>query len=97
VLRHLALIDPQGVRVSSKSVSVAGQADDVVLVASHRVSLSYPRGVRARLGFVRAPSVGYVNIRPLGHGVHVLCGWITPGIKSGTEIEKVAIDPEQRA
>jgi hypothetical protein len=96
-----ALTDTPGALVSPNELSVAGQADDVVLVASHRVSLSHPRDVRERLGFIRAPSIGYVNLRvnlrPLGLGFRALSGRITPGIKSGTGIGKVAIDPERRA
>jgi hypothetical protein len=81
--------------VSSNALSAAGQADDVVLVAPHRVSRSHPRDIRERLGFVRTPPIGNVNVRPLGLGVRALWGQITPGIKSGTGIRKFAIDQEQ--
>ena len=67
--RGRALIDTPGVSVSANAFSVAGQADDVVLVASHRVSLSHSRDVRALWGRITpgpksGAGIGNVAIDP---------------------------------
>jgi Mrp family chromosome partitioning ATPase len=71
-LFDLVLIDAPAVLVSSNALGVAGQADGVVLVVSHRVSLSHLRDVRERLAFVRTPLIGYVYVRPRGLGIRAL-------------------------
>jgi Mrp family chromosome partitioning ATPase len=71
-LFDLVLIDTPAVLVSSNALGVAGQADGVVLVVSHRVSLSHLRDVRERLAFVRTPLIGYVYVRPRGLGIRAL-------------------------
>jgi Mrp family chromosome partitioning ATPase len=68
------LIDTPAVLVSSNALGVAGQADGVVVVVSHRVSLSHLRDVRERLAFVRTPLIGYVYVRPRGLDVRALWG-----------------------
>jgi Mrp family chromosome partitioning ATPase len=73
-LFDLVLIDTPAVLVSSNALGVAGQADGVVVVVSHRVSLSHLRDVRERLAFVRTPLIGYVYVRPRGLDVRALWG-----------------------
>ncbi len=73
----LVLIDTPAVLSSSKALGVAGQADGVVLVVSHRVALSRLRDVRDRLAFVKTPLIGYVYVRPRGLGVRMPWGWVT--------------------
>jgi Mrp family chromosome partitioning ATPase len=62
----LVLIDAPALLASPDALGVAGQADGVVLVVSHRVSLSELREVRDRLAFVKTPLLGYVYVRPRG-------------------------------
>jgi Mrp family chromosome partitioning ATPase/capsular polysaccharide biosynthesis protein len=71
-LFDLVLIDTPAVLVSSNALGVAGQADGVVLVVSHRVSLGHLRDVRERLAFVKTPLIGYIYVRPRGLGVRAL-------------------------
>jgi Mrp family chromosome partitioning ATPase len=68
----LVLIDAPALLESSDALGVAGQADAVVLVVSHRVALSRLRDVRDRLAFVKTPLIGYVYVRPRGPGVRTL-------------------------
>jgi Mrp family chromosome partitioning ATPase len=65
----LVLIDAPPLLASSDALGVAGQADGVLLVVSHRVALSELRDVRDRLAFVKTPLIGYVYVRPSGLGV----------------------------
>jgi hypothetical protein len=58
--------------VSSTALGVAGQADGVVRVVSHGVSLSHLRDVHQRLAFVKTPLIGYIYLRPRGLGVRTL-------------------------
>jgi Mrp family chromosome partitioning ATPase len=71
-LFDLVLIDTPAVLVSSNALGVAGQADGVVLVVSHRVPLSELRDVRERLAFVKTPLIGYIYVRPRGLGIRAL-------------------------
>ena len=66
------LIDAPPLLASSDALGVAGQADGVLLVVSHRVALSELRDVRDRLAFVKTPLIGYVYVRPprLSAGTH---------------------------
>jgi Mrp family chromosome partitioning ATPase len=96
-LFDLVLIDTPAVLVSSNALSVAGQADGVVLVVSHRVSLSHLRDVRERLAFVKTPLIGYIYLRPHGLDVRALWARITGGLGGGAGTRKVADEPEQRA
>jgi Mrp family chromosome partitioning ATPase len=73
-LFDLVLIDAPAMLAGSDAMSVAGQADGVVLVVNHRVSLSRLRDVRERLAFVDTPLIGYVYVRPTGAGVRTLWG-----------------------
>jgi Mrp family chromosome partitioning ATPase len=73
-LFDLVLIDTPALLASSNALGVAGQADGVVLVVSHRVLLSHLRDVRERLAFVKTPLIGYVYVRPRGLGVRRLWG-----------------------
>jgi Mrp family chromosome partitioning ATPase len=69
------LIDTPALLASSNALGVARQADGVVLVVSHRVSLSHLRDVRDRLAFVKTPLIGYVYVRPRrGLGIRTLSG-----------------------
>jgi tyrosine-protein kinase len=71
-LFDLVLIDAPPLLASSNALGVAGQADGVVLVVFHRITLSHLRDVRDRLAFVKAPLIGYVYVRPRGRGVGTL-------------------------
>jgi hypothetical protein len=48
------------------ALSVAGQADGIVLLLPHRVLLRNLREVQERLTFVKTPLLGYVYVRPSG-------------------------------
>ena len=63
-LFDLVLIDAPAVLPASDALSVAAQADGVVLVVNHQVLLSRLRDVRERLAFVDTPLIGYVYVRP---------------------------------
>jgi capsular polysaccharide biosynthesis protein len=73
-LFDLVLIDAPALLEGSGAMSVAGQADGVVLVVNHRVLLNRLRDVRERLAFVDTPLIGYVYVRPTGAGVRTLWG-----------------------
>jgi Mrp family chromosome partitioning ATPase len=73
----LVLIDTPALLASSNALSVAGQADGVVLVVSHRVALAHLRDVRERLAFVKTPLLGYVYVRPRAFGVRTLWAHLT--------------------
>jgi Mrp family chromosome partitioning ATPase/uncharacterized protein involved in exopolysaccharide biosynthesis len=73
----LVLIDTPALLASSNALGVAGQADGVVLVVSHRVSLSQLHEVHERLAFVKTPLLGYVYVRPRRFGVRTLWGRVT--------------------
>jgi Mrp family chromosome partitioning ATPase len=79
----LVLIDAPALLASSDALGVAGQADGVLLVVSHRVALSELRDVRDRLAFVKTPLIGYVYVRPRGSGVRTLWGRVTRPHVSG--------------
>ncbi len=70
----LILIDAPSLLTSSKALAVAGQADAIVLVVSHRIALSDLRDIRDRLAFVKSPLIGYVYVRPRTHGWRTLWG-----------------------
>jgi Mrp family chromosome partitioning ATPase/capsular polysaccharide biosynthesis protein len=70
----LVLIDTPALLASSTALGVAGQADGVVLVVSHGVSLSHLRDVRERLAFVKTPLLGYIYVRPRRLGPRALWG-----------------------
>jgi Mrp family chromosome partitioning ATPase len=71
------LIDAPALLASSDALGVAGQADGVLLVVSHRVALSKLRDVRDRLAFVKTPLIGYVYVRPRELGVRTLWERVT--------------------
>jgi capsular polysaccharide biosynthesis protein len=73
-LFDLVLIDAPPLLAASDAISVAAQADGVVLVVNHRVLLSRLREVRERLSFVNTPLIGYVYVRPTPAGVRTLWG-----------------------
>jgi Mrp family chromosome partitioning ATPase/capsular polysaccharide biosynthesis protein len=73
----LVLIDAPALLASSNALGVAGQADGVVLVVPHRVSLAHLRDVRERLAFVKAPLLGYVYVRPRALGARTLWAHLT--------------------
>jgi Mrp family chromosome partitioning ATPase len=73
----LVLIDAPALLAYSDALNVAGQADGVLLVVSHRVALSKLRDVRDRLAFVKTPLIGYVYVRPRALGVRTLWGRVT--------------------
>jgi Mrp family chromosome partitioning ATPase/capsular polysaccharide biosynthesis protein len=65
----LVLIDAPALLPASDALSVAGQADGVMLVVNHGVLLSQLRDVTERLAFTSTPLVGYVYVRPTGTGI----------------------------
>ena len=65
-LFDLVLIDTPAVLAASDALSVAGQADGIVLLLPHRVLLRDLREVQERLAFVKTPLLGYVYVRPSG-------------------------------
>ena len=73
-LFDLVLIDAPALLAASDTMSVAGQADGVVLVVKHGVLLTRLRDVHDRLAFVNTPLIGYVYVRPRGTGVRSLGG-----------------------
>jgi Mrp family chromosome partitioning ATPase/uncharacterized protein involved in exopolysaccharide biosynthesis len=83
-LFDLVLIDTPALLASSTALGVAGQADGVVLVVSHRVSLSHLRDVRERLTFVKTPLIGYIYVRPRRLGLRSLWERARRGPASGT-------------
>jgi Mrp family chromosome partitioning ATPase len=93
----LVLIDTPALLASSTALGVARQADGVVLVISHRVLLSQLRDVRQRLAFVKTPLIGYIYVRPRRPGLRTLWGRVRRGLKSGTGVQRVAVEPEERA
>ena len=77
----LVLIDTPALLASSDALTVARQADGVLLVVTHRVPLNDLRDVHDRLAFVKTPLIGYIYIRPHSLGVR----------------RKVDTGPEQRS
>ena len=92
-LFDLVLIDTPAVLVSSNALGVASQADGVVLVVSHRVSLSHLRDVRERLAFVKTPLIGYIYVRPRGLDMRALWGLLPRGPRSGAGNGKIRTEP----
>jgi Mrp family chromosome partitioning ATPase/capsular polysaccharide biosynthesis protein len=93
----LALIDTPALLASSTALGVAGQADGVVLVVSHGVSLSHLRDVRERLTFVKTPLLGYIYVRPRRLGLRALWKRVRRGPASGTGAQWAALEPEDGA
>jgi Mrp family chromosome partitioning ATPase len=91
----LVLIDTPALLASSNALSVAGQADGVVLVVSHRVSLSHLRDVRERLAFVKTPLIGYVYVRPRRLGFRTLRGRITRRRRGRTGVQRAVAEQEE--
>jgi Mrp family chromosome partitioning ATPase/uncharacterized protein involved in exopolysaccharide biosynthesis len=76
----LVLVDTPALLASSNALGVARQADGVLLVVSHRVSLRHLRDVRDRLAFVKTPLIGYVYVRPRGLGIRSLWARVRRGL-----------------
>ena len=93
----LVLIDTPALLASSTALKVAGQADGVVLVVSHGVSLSQLRDVRERLAFVKTPLIGYIYVRPRRPDLRTLRGRVRRGLESETAVQRVAVEPEEGA
>jgi len=93
----LVLIDTPALLASPNALGVAGQADGVVLVVSHRVSLSHLRDVRERLAFVKTPLIGYVYVRQRRLGVRALWGRVTRRRRSRTGVQQAVAQREERA
>jgi Mrp family chromosome partitioning ATPase/capsular polysaccharide biosynthesis protein len=91
----LVLIDTPPLLASSNALGVAGQADGVVLVVPHRVSLSYLRDVRERLAFVKTPLIGYVYVRSRGFGIGPLRGRGTRRRDSGAAVQGAVLGREK--
>jgi Mrp family chromosome partitioning ATPase/capsular polysaccharide biosynthesis protein len=91
----LVLIDTPALLASSTALGVARQADGVVLVVSHGVSLSQLRDVRERLAFVKTPLIGYIYVRPRRLGLRTLWGRVRRRLASGTGVQRVAVEPEE--
>jgi Mrp family chromosome partitioning ATPase len=92
----LVLIDAPALLASPDALDVAGQADGVVLVVSHRVALSQLRDVRDRLAFVNTPLIGYVYVRPRGLGARTLWERVTRRPGSAAGMGKVGTGREER-
>jgi Mrp family chromosome partitioning ATPase/capsular polysaccharide biosynthesis protein len=92
----LVLVDTPALLASSNALGVARQADGVVLVVSHRVSLSHLRDVRDRLAFVKTPLIGYVYVRPRGLGVRALWRRVRRGPGNAAWIRKVVARWKER-
>jgi Mrp family chromosome partitioning ATPase len=93
----LVLIDAPALLASSDALGVAGQADGVLLVVSHRVALSELRDVRDRLAFVKTPLIGYVYVRPRGLGVRTPWGRVRRRPGSAGWIRKDVTGREERS
>ena len=93
----LVLIDTPALLAASDALGVAGQADGIVLVVPHRVLLHDLRDVRDRLAFVKTPLIGYVYLRPPGLGPRALWGRVRRVLGRGTRVQRVAVEPEERA
>jgi Mrp family chromosome partitioning ATPase len=91
----LVLIDTPALLASSNALGVAGQADGVVLVVSHGVSLRHLRDVRERLAFVKTPLIGYVYVRQRRLGVRTLWGRVTRRRGGGTAVRQGAAEREK--
>jgi len=96
-LFDLVLIDMPALLASSTALGVAGQADGVVLVISHGVSLSQLRDVHERLAFVKTPLIGYIYVRPRRLGLRALWGRVRRGLESRTGVQRVAVEPKEGA
>ena len=92
----LVLIDTPALLASSNALGVARQADGVVLVVSHRVSLSHLRDVRDRLAFVKTPLIGYVYVRPRGLGIRALWGRVRRGPGNAAWVRQVVTRRKER-
>jgi Mrp family chromosome partitioning ATPase len=68
-LFDLVLIDAPALLPVSDAISIAGQADGIVFVVNHGVSLGQLRDARNRLAFVTTPLIGYVFVQPRSFGV----------------------------
>ena len=69
----LVLIDTPALLASSDALTLARQADGVLLVVSHRVALNDLHDVHDRLAFVKTPLIGYIYIRP--HSLRTRTPW----------------------
>jgi Mrp family chromosome partitioning ATPase len=87
----LVLVDTPALLASSNALGVARQADGVLLVVSHRVSLRHLREVRDRLAFVKTPLIGYVYVRPRGLGIRSLWGRIRRGLARDAWTRKLKV------
>jgi Mrp family chromosome partitioning ATPase len=92
----LVLIDTPALLASSTALGVARQADGVVLVVPHGVSLSQLRDVRQRLAFVQTPLIGYIYVRPRRLGLRTLWGRVRRGLERRTGVQRAAVEPEER-
>ena len=93
----LVLIDTPAVLAASDALSVAGQADGIVLLLPHRVLLRELRDVRERLAFVKTPLIGYIYLRPRGLGVRTLRERLQRSARRGAGTSTVGPKREQRA
>jgi Mrp family chromosome partitioning ATPase/capsular polysaccharide biosynthesis protein len=91
----LVLIDTPALLASSTALGVAGQADGVVVVVPHRVSLRHLYDVRERLAVVKTPLLGYVYVRPRGLGVRELWSRRRRGTESADSVQQAAAGREE--
>jgi len=96
-LFDLVLIDTPAVLMASDALSVAGQADGILLLVPHRALLRDLREVRQRLAFVNTPLIGYIYLRPHGLGVRALWERLQRRARRGAGIPTVGPKREQRA
>ena len=83
----LVLIDTPPLLASSTAIRIAGQADSVVLIVSHRIPLNHLRDVRDRLDFVNSPLLGYVYVRDRNRGLRPLWRRATCRTRTRNRIE----------
>jgi Mrp family chromosome partitioning ATPase/capsular polysaccharide biosynthesis protein len=96
-LFDLVLIDTPAVLAASDALSVAGQADGILLLVPHRVLLRDLREIRQRLAFVKTPLIGYIYLRPRGLGVRTLWERLQRSTRRGAGTPTVGPKREQRA
>jgi Mrp family chromosome partitioning ATPase/capsular polysaccharide biosynthesis protein len=100
-LFDLVLIDAPALLAASDAMSVAEQADGVVLVLNHGVLLSQLRDVRESLAFVNTPLIGYVYVRPTSGGARMLwkrarrrLGQGARRLRGSGDVPKIATGPD---
>jgi Mrp family chromosome partitioning ATPase len=79
----LVLIDTPALLDVSEAVTIADQADAILLVVNRGTSLADLRRARERLAFTDTPLVGYVLNRGIAQRAHTGNGGARPGSLAG--------------